>query len=708
MFSYNFKRNALKHIIFCGLLLNTSFLTTTTSFAAPSIEAGIQSANDELVAYGSSKVYDVNYSLYKDGRLVIEGAGGFNRYLGPLNGFIKDEYLDQAKSLIIKNIRWIKSETFKNCKNVTTVTFDQSGSLDVESIGDYAFEGCSSLKTIIIPKYVSEMGSKVFQDCTNLESIRISASVSKIGSRMFAGCPNLKSIVVEEGNEKYDSRENCNAIVETATNTLVCGTENSIIPSTITAIGNETFAETGLKNIVIPEGVTSIELQAFENCQDLESVTLPQSLKKLGYHVFANSGLTSLVIPEGITHLPQGTFNGCKNLETVTLPTTLETIEYNAFSNSGLTSIFIPKGVTNISSSAFNNCEKLSTISVSDENTTYDSRNNCNAIIQTATNQIVKGTFNTIIPNTITSIGNDAFSGINSLTSIVIPESVTSIGQFAFYHCYSLASIVIPESVTSINYCAFWNCNSPAEVVCKAKVAPQLYRDVFSNDILSKATLYVPEESVESYKADGEWKKFSDIQPLPYAYINISAAEKTTYCSEHALDFTNIEGAKAYIASGFSPSTGVVLLTKVNKVPAGVGFMVIGKEGKYEVPYCETDFTYANLLVGTMSQTTVASTADGKTNYVLSNGSEGVMFYLANNATVPAKKAYLSIPSTIVNEAQVKAVRLAFEDDMTTNIIRVEDMTKKTTDKVYGLDGRCKKGLSSGINIVNGKKIYVK
>lgn len=685
MFSYNFKRNALKHIIFCGLLLNTSFLTTTTSFAAPSIEAGIQSANDELIAYGSSRVYDVNYSLYKDGRLVIEGAGGFNRSLGPISGFIKEEYLDQAKNLIIKNIRWIKSSAFENCKNVTTVTFDPSGYLDVQSIEDYAFKDCSSLKTITIPKDVSEMGSYVFNHSTSLESIKISANVSKIGSRMFRGCPNLKSIVVEEGNKKYDSRENCNAIVETATNTLVCGTENSTIPSTITAIGSSAFAETGLKNCVIPEGVTSIQNVAFENCQNLESVTLPQSLKRLGSRVFANSGLTSVVIPEGITWLSDGTFTGCKNLETVTLPTTLETIEYNAFSNSGLTSIFIPKGVTSISSTSFNYCGKLSTISVSDENTTYDSRNNCNAIIQTATNQILRGTSNTIIPNTATSIGDNAFNDINSLTSIVIPESVTSIGQYAFRFC-----------------------NSLAEVVCKAKVAPQLKSDAFSNDVLSKATLYVPEESVESYKADGEWKKFSDIQPLPYAYINISAAEKTTYCSEHALDFTNIEGAKAYIASGFSPSTGVVLLTKVDKVPARVGFMVIGKEGKYEVPYCETDFTYANLLVGTMSQTTVVSTADGKTNYVLSKGSDGVMFYLANNAIVPAKKAYLSIPSTIVDETHVKAVRLAFEDDMTTNIIRVEDMTKKTTDKVYGLDGRCKMGLSSGINIVNGKKIYVK
>lgn len=165
MFSYNFKRNALKHIIFCGLLLNTSFLTTTTSFAAPSIKAEIQSANDELIACGSSQTYDVRYYLYKDGRLVIEGAGGSNVYVGPLSGFIKEEYLDQAKSLIIKNIRWIKSSAFENCKNVTTVTFDPSGYLDVQSIEDYAFKDCSSLKTITIPKDVSEMGSYVFSNC---------------------------------------------------------------------------------------------------------------------------------------------------------------------------------------------------------------------------------------------------------------------------------------------------------------------------------------------------------------------------------------------------------------------------------------------------------------------------------------------------------------------------------------------------------------
>lgn len=682
MFSYKFKRNALKRVMFCGLLLSSSFLTVTASFAPLPIVSEIQSANDELIVSGSSS--DVRYYLYKDGRLEIEGAGGSNVYLGEVSGFIKEEYLDQAKSIIVKNVRWIKSSAFENCRNVTAVTFDPSGQLQVQSIGDHAFRGCSSLKTITIPTSVGEMGREVFRDCTSLESISISAGVSKIGLKMFAGCPNLKSVVVEDGNKKYDSRENCNAIVETATNSLVCGTENSTIPSTVTTIGGYAFAGTGLKSLVIPEGITRIELSAFEGCENLKSVVLPSSLKTMGYSVFAKTGLTSIVIPEGITSVPQSTFNGCKNLGSVTLPSTLEVIESYAFSDSGLTSISIPKDVTSIDPSAFNSCDNLGTISVSSENKTFDSRN-CNAIIETATNKIVVGTINTVIPNTVTAIGDNAFCGYSSLTSIVIPESVTTIGSWAFR-----------------------GCNALVKVMCKAKAVPQLKSDAFSIVTLSNATLYVPEESVESYKTADEWKKFSNIQSLPYAYVNISAAEKTTYCSNHALDFTHIEGAKAYIASGFSPSTGVVLLTNVNKVPAGVGFMVVGEEGKYEVPYCETDFTYANLLVGTMSQTTVASTANGKTNYVLSKGSEGVMFYLANNASVPANKAYLSIPSTVVDETQVKAVRLAFEDDMTTGIIRVEDMTKKTTDKVYGLDGRCKSGLSSGFNIVSGKKIYVK
>lgn len=232
----------------------------------------------------------------------------------------------------------------------------------------------------------------------------------------------------------------------------------------------------------------------------------------------------------------------------------------------------------------------------------------------------------------------------------------------------------------------------------------------FSEDgtMPSEVKLYVPAESLDAYKTSPTWNIFNEIESLSYIAINISAAQKTTYCSDQALDFTNTTGVKAYIASGFSPSTGIVLLTRVKKVPAGVGFMLIGSEGKYDIPFCETDFSYANLFVGTVSETTVSGTAAGKNNYVLGNGNEGVKFYLANNTVVPAHKAYLSIPAAIMG-APAKTISFAFEDDdTTTGIITVNDMMKITNIKVYGIDGRLKNGISSGINIVNGKKIYVK
>lgn len=306
-------------------------------------------------------------------------------------------------------------------------------------------------------------------------------------------------------------------------------------------------------------------------------------------------------------------------------------------------------------------------------------------------------------------IGNRAFSWCANLTSVTMSKGVTRIGYEAFYNCSSLTTITIPEGVTNIGDGAFRDCTALTEVTCKATVVPNSTNS-FSEDgtMPSEVKLYVPAESLDAYKTSPTWNIFNEIESLSYIAINISAAQKTTYCSDQALDFTNTTGVKAYIASGFSPSTGIVLLTRVKKVPAGVGFMLIGSEGKYDIPFCETDFSYANLFVGTVSETTVSGTAAGKNNYVLGNGNEGVKFYLANNTVVPAHKAYLSIPAGIMG-APAKTISFAFEDDdTTTGIITVNDMMKITNIKVYGIDGRLKQGISSGINIVNGKKIYVK
>lgn len=756
MISFNFKRNVLKSVMFCGLLLCAGSLSATTSHTILSEEE--TQPTDEVIARGYDRQANVNCILYKSGYLEVYSSGG-NSYLSSIGFMIGSDKKDLIKTVSIKEIRTIQNDAFADCKNLTSVTFYPNDNKPVWEISGDAFRNCVSLKSITIPAYVH-----------------------KIENTVFSGCTNLESIVVEEGNSTYDSRDNCNAVIETATNTLKIGFSSTKIPNTVTTIGGGAFEGTTLKSIVIPEGVTLIENEAFKDCKSLETVSLPNSLERIYPFAFRNSNISSIsipagvkyisedvfdgcnnlstitvsngntkydsrdncnalietatntilrgssstiipntvttigarafegttlkriVIPEGVTLIGDGAFCDCKSLETVSLPNSLERICSIAFSSSKISSIYIPAGVKDISESAFFQCENLSTITVSNENTKYDSRDNCNALIETATNTLLQGSSSTVIPNSVTAIGGRAFQRSN-IAEMVIPNSVTAIEAYTFQGS-KIAKIVIPESVKKIGQLAFLDCNSLTTVVCKSKSVIDI-SGVPPFFPLSNAILYVPAESVEAYKVANGWSRFSNIQPLPFVDINITAAGKTTYCSSNALDFTNVEGVKAYLALGFSPSTGVVFLTRVNKIPAGVGFMIFGKEGQYEVPFCETDITYANLMVGTKSETTVASTADGKTNYVLANGADGVMFYLANDAVVPANKAYLSIPSSVIN-TPAKVIRLGFEDDITTGILRVEDMTNKTDNKVYGLDGRRKASLSSGFNIVNGKKIYVK
>ena len=459
----------------------------------------------------------------------------------------------------------------------------------VTSIGQYAFYICSGLTNITIPKSITSIGHFAFAHCSGLTSLIIPNSVTSIGWQAFSYCGGLASISVESGNTTYDSRDNCNAIIESSSNTLIAGCKNTVIPNSLASIGDYAFAGCCTTALTIPNTVTSIGSWAFMDCNDLTSITIPNSITSISNGTFANcSNLTSITIPNSVTSIGNNAFNWCRALTEVTVEMSDPvSIEEGTFSNrvnatlyvpkgskeayetadyweefkeiveyatdnpipfadskvkeicvanwdtngdgelsyaeaaavtdlgevfkenqnitsfdelqyftglqsigdytfyycKGLTSIIIPNSVTSIDGKAFLDCKSLTCITIPNSvssigemvfrgcsgftslnvengNSYYDSRDNCNAIIETSTNTLIVGCKNTLIPNSVTAIGNYAFYDRTDMTSITIPNSVTSIGAYAFFFCKGLTSITIPNSVTSIGSHAFDCCSA--------------------------------------------------------------------------------------------------------------------------------------------------------------------------------------------------------------------------------------------------------
>ena len=189
-----------------------------------------------------------------------------------------------------------------------------------------------------------------------------------------------------------------------------------------------------------------------------------------------------------------------------------------------MTSIEIGNSVTSIGNNAFAYCESLTNIVVDYDNAVYESRNGCNAIIETASNTLIAGCKNTIIPNGVTSIGDIAFNGCSSLTSIQIPNSVTSIGDYAFSNCSRLTGIEIPNSVTSIGDRAFYGCSSLTKITCLATNPPAIVSTTFSN---YSAELYVPAGCKSAYQSANHWKKFYNIKEIPTLSTSIALNQTT-------------------------------------------------------------------------------------------------------------------------------------------------------------------------------------
>lgn len=226
------------------------------------------------------------------------------------------------------------------------------------------------------------------------------------------------------------------------------------IANSVTSIGDRAFFDcSSLNNIEIPNSITNIGTEAFCHCENMSSISLSSALTKISFGTFtACHNLTNINIPNSVTVIDDNAFCECTGLTSIDVPNSVTSIGFQAFFNcSSLKDIFIPKSVTSISQCILYACWGLESIVVEDGNPNYDSRDNCNAIIETASNTLIQGCKKTIIPNTIISIGNWAFSYCTGLTSINIPNSVTHIGDGAFEYCNSLTNvysyIINPETV---------------------------------------------------------------------------------------------------------------------------------------------------------------------------------------------------------------------------------------------------------------------
>ena len=442
----------------------------------------------------------------------------------------------------------------------------------------------------------------------------------------------------------------------------------------------------------------------------------------------------------------------------------MKEIGYMAFAVCNLIRITIPSSISTIGIGAFGNNPNLEEIVVNQGNACYDSRNNCNAIIETNSNTLMAGCASTLIPEgvtaigdyafvfcsstsiaipegvttigewafcecrnltsivlpgSLTSIGHNAFRNCSSLTSINLPESVTSIGWYAFTGCSSLTSITIPENVAEIGHGAFAACSNLTSITCHAVMPPTIYSDFTFSGVSKSTPVYVPAASVEAYKSAEYWSAFTNIQPIeepiPTVTITISKYGSGTYSSEYALDFSEVKVLKAYVATGYNHLTGEVTLLRVRTAQAGTGLLIKGTPGvSYEVPIIESTADHTlNMLVATLEKTPVNSrSSDGLyANYkytVVKEQSPEPMFYeFEDGSNLSAGKAYLQIPLAWLPTTGQKSIRYRFEEGETTDI-EEEQLTNDNSQLtiIYDLYGRRVLSPKKGeLYIINNKKV---
>lgn len=398
----------------------------------------------------------------------------------PLNNYQK-LYINgnEVKDLVIpEDVERISSWAFTGCQSINSVTVSSG----VKEIGNNAFYGCYSLESISLPNTLKAIGNSAFAS-SHITSLIIPSSVDTIGYSIIGGCLNFEILKVDVGNKSYDSRNNCNAIIKTLTNTIVQGCDKTKIPKSVTSIGDYAFDGCNIYDIEIPNNVTEIGKYAFRN-SFLNTIDIPNNLQYIGTGAFYNcQNLRSVYLPENMKKVCDNTFYGCKNLSTIRLPAE----------------------ITEIGDCAFMSCETLYYI---------------------------------ILPNTITHIGKNAFDytgwynvqndGILYLNNwIVGVKNYYEEGEFYLDGAMGIADgvfenlwwpyetkLIIPQSIKYLGNYSLGTFMYTMDVYCYANEIPITDGDPFYYYEESNCTLHVPANLLDLYKSTEPWSSFENIVPL--------------------------------------------------------------------------------------------------------------------------------------------------------------------------------------------------
>ncbi|GEM_PF-897898 len=395
---------------------------------------------------------------------------------------------------------------------------------NVTAIGEYAFSRCTDLTSITISNSVTTIADYAFYESQNIKSVTIGRGVISIGYDAFYNCKSLTSVNIVDLAAWCNISFANSSPLEYAHHLYLDGQEikDLVIPNSVTSLGNHVFGScTGLTSVIIPNSVTSIGSGAFSFCSGITSITIPESIVNIGNSAFVGcTGLTSITIPNNLTTIENWAFSGCTGLTSVTIPNSVTSIGYGSFFGcTGIKSVFISNNVTNIRERAFEGCDGLTKAEfTSIESLCKISFSNAYANpLSYAKHLYVNGQEVTelVIPQSITSIGLGTFYNCVGLTAVTIPTSVTSIGKEAFANCSGLTSITIPKSAANIGDSAFHGCTGLNTIYSDATTPPSLSSNSFDVEG-STPTLYVLQGCKEVYANAQYWNRFNIIE---HAYV---------------------------------------------------------------------------------------------------------------------------------------------------------------------------------------------